>query len=301
MRLPHGARFNAATVGVDGRIDSAVEGVDAATKGGTCVGRARRDHSRECPRSAEYRGRQGRWDESRNGGQMTHALSDAATRRVARCSTSRGATNYYGRRRRPGDSEDLGGTFARGGSHSLEHTHHAASGRRDPDGGRASGTPMACSGIGKRPSSSLRIRCSLTGSATSSGYTSNPRSARWCSASTRNPSAGSRSRRPLLPLRPGQPERRTHDYVGHGTTSLFAALDVATGKVITRCQPRHRAIELRRFLQTIDETVPADLDVHLVLDNLSTHKATTVKRWLAQHRRYNLHFTPTSASWLNQM
>lgn len=106
---------------------------------------------------------------------------------------------------------------------------------------------------------------------------------------------------PLLPLRPGQPERRTHDYVRHGTTSLFAALDVATGKVITRCHPRHRAVEFRKFLAAIDAQVPADLEVHLILDNLSTHKAPTVKRWLAQHPRYHLHFTPTSSSWLNQV
>jgi transposase len=106
---------------------------------------------------------------------------------------------------------------------------------------------------------------------------------------------------PLLPLGPGQPERHTHDYVRHGTTSLFAALDVASGKVIARCHPRHRAVEFRKFLTAIDAAVPPDLDVHLILDNLSTHKAPTVKRWLAQHPRYQLHFTPTSASWLNQV
>jgi len=92
---------------------------------------------------------------------------------------------------------------------------------------------------------------------------------------------------PLLPLGPGQPERRTHDYVRHGTTSLFAALDVATGKVITRCHPRHRAVEFRRFLDTIDAAVPAELAIHLVLDNLSTHKAPTVKRWLERHPRFH--------------
>jgi transposase len=106
---------------------------------------------------------------------------------------------------------------------------------------------------------------------------------------------------PLLPLRPGQPARRTHDYTRYGTTSLFAALDVATGKVIARCHPRHRAVEFRKFLATIDAQVPAALDVHLILDNLSTHKAPTVQRWLAQHPRYHLHFTPTSSSWLNQV
>ena len=104
---------------------------------------------------------------------------------------------------------------------------------------------------------------------------------------------------PLLPMRPGMPERRTHDYVRHGTTSLFAALDVKTGTVIADCQPRHRAIEFRKFLDTIEAAVPPDLDVHLVLDNLSTHKAPTVRRWLAKRPRYHLHFTPTSSSWLN--
>ncbi|MBA4170514.1 MAG: IS630 family transposase [Chloroflexi bacterium] len=106
---------------------------------------------------------------------------------------------------------------------------------------------------------------------------------------------------PLLQLRPGQPERRTHDYTRHGTTSLFAALDIATGKVIAECHQRHRAREFRQFLNTIEAEVPADLDIHLVLDNYGTHKAPTVKRWLAQHPRYHLHFTPTSSSWLNQV
>jgi transposase len=107
---------------------------------------------------------------------------------------------------------------------------------------------------------------------------------------------------PLLPLRPGQVERRTHDYARHGTTSLFAALDVrAAGKVIGRCFPRHRAAEFRRFLDEIDAHVPPDLDVHLVLDNSATHKTALIKRWLAKRSRYHVHFTPTSASWINQV
>jgi transposase len=106
---------------------------------------------------------------------------------------------------------------------------------------------------------------------------------------------------PLLQLRPGQPQRRTHDYERHGTTSLFAALDVASGKVIARCHQRHRAREFRQFLTTIDQEVPGDLEIHLILDNYSTHKAPTVKRWLAQHPRYHLHFTPTSSSWMNHV
>ena len=106
---------------------------------------------------------------------------------------------------------------------------------------------------------------------------------------------------PLLPMRPGQIERRTHDYVRHGTTSLFAALDTATGKVIGSVQRRHRSIEFVKFLDQIDAAVPKDLDVHLVLDNYGTHKTVLVRRWLAKRPRYHLHFTPTSASWLNQV
>jgi transposase len=106
---------------------------------------------------------------------------------------------------------------------------------------------------------------------------------------------------PLLPLRPGQAERRTHDYERHGTTTLFAALDVATGNVIGECHGRHRAIEFRKFLDTIDAAVPHALDVHIVLDNYGTHKAPTVKRWLAKRARYHLHFTPTHGSWINQV
>ena len=106
---------------------------------------------------------------------------------------------------------------------------------------------------------------------------------------------------PLLPLRPGQAERRTHDYERHGTTTLFAALDVATGNVIGECRGRHRAIEFRKFLDTVDANVLPDMDVHIVLDNYGTHKAPTVKRWLAKRPRYHLHFTPTHGSWLNQV
>ena len=106
---------------------------------------------------------------------------------------------------------------------------------------------------------------------------------------------------PLLPLRPGQPERRTHDYVRHGTTSLFAALDVATGTIIGQCHRRHRHQEFLRFLKTIDVALPQDLHLHLVLDNYATHKTPRVQRWLLAHPRFRLHFTPTSASWLNQV
>jgi transposase len=104
---------------------------------------------------------------------------------------------------------------------------------------------------------------------------------------------------PLLPMRPGQVERRTHDYQRHGTTSLFAALDVASGKVIGECHRRHRSIEFRKFLDTMDAAVPQNLDVHLILDNYGTHKTPTTRRWLVRHPRYHVHFTPTSASWIN--
>lgn len=104
---------------------------------------------------------------------------------------------------------------------------------------------------------------------------------------------------PLLPMRPGQIERRTHDYKRHGTTSLFAALDVKTGRVIGQCHRRHRAIEFRKFLDAIDQAVPESLEVHLILDNYGTHKTQTIQRWLAKRPRYHLHFTPTSASWIN--
>jgi transposase len=106
---------------------------------------------------------------------------------------------------------------------------------------------------------------------------------------------------PLLPLRPGQVERRTHDYVRHGTTSLFAALDVAAGRVIGRCYPRHRAVEFRKFLDEVEARLPPDLDVHLVLDNSATHKTKLIRDWLAKRPRYQVHFTPTSASWINQV
>jgi transposase len=104
---------------------------------------------------------------------------------------------------------------------------------------------------------------------------------------------------PLLPMRPGQIERRTHDYSRHGTTSLFAALEVATGKVIGACHPRHRSVEFRKFLDHIDASVPSDLDVHIILDNYGTHKTALIQRWLAKRPRYHLHFTPTGSSWLN--
>jgi transposase len=104
---------------------------------------------------------------------------------------------------------------------------------------------------------------------------------------------------PILPLMPGVPERQTHDYVRNGTTNLYAALEVASGKVIAEMTPRHRAEEFRRFLNLIERSVPEGLDVHVVLDNSSTHKTPQIQRWLKRHPRFTLHFTPTYSSWLN--
>jgi transposase len=106
---------------------------------------------------------------------------------------------------------------------------------------------------------------------------------------------------PILPLAPGLPERRTHDYSRHGTISLFAALDVATGKVIGETHRRHRSVEFRSFLERIDTEVPNELEVHVVLDNSSTHKTPLIKRWLLRHSRFHVHFTPTYSSWINQV
>lgn len=106
---------------------------------------------------------------------------------------------------------------------------------------------------------------------------------------------------PMLPMRPGQAARRSHDYKRHGVTSLFAALDIATGRVIGKCYPRHRAKEFRRFLDEIEANVPKGFDVHLVMDNYATHKTQLIRDWLAKRPRWHVHLTPTSSSWLNQV
>jgi len=106
---------------------------------------------------------------------------------------------------------------------------------------------------------------------------------------------------PVLPMRPGQLERGTPEYQRHGTTTLFAALDVATGNVIGKCYPRHRTVEFIKFLRHIDQSVPRELDIHLITDNYATHKSPPVKAFLAKRPRFHLHFTPTHASWLNQV
>ncbi len=106
---------------------------------------------------------------------------------------------------------------------------------------------------------------------------------------------------PVLPMMPGMPERRTHDYVRHGVTTLFAALDVATGEVIGSIHRRHRAVEFKKFLTKLDKEVPSHLDVHLICDNYGTHKSPAVRKWLEAHPRFHMHFTPTYSSWLNQV
>jgi transposase len=106
---------------------------------------------------------------------------------------------------------------------------------------------------------------------------------------------------PVLPMMPGMPEKRTHDYVRHGTSSLFAAFNIADGKVIASMHRRHRSLEWLKFLKKIDAQVPAELDVHVVCDNYATHKTPAIQTWLANHPRFHMHFTPTSASWLNQV
>jgi transposase len=106
---------------------------------------------------------------------------------------------------------------------------------------------------------------------------------------------------PMLPMRPSQPARRSHDYKRHGTTSLFAALDIATGRVIGKCYARHRAIEFRKFLDEVEAAVPTDLDVHLVIDNYATHKAPLIRNWFNRRPRWHVHLTPTSSSWINQV
>ena len=106
---------------------------------------------------------------------------------------------------------------------------------------------------------------------------------------------------PVLPMMPGMPERRTHDYLRHGITSLFAAFNIADGTVISQLHRRHRAIEFRKFLAAIDKAVPTELDVHLVCDNYATHNTPEIKTWLARRPRFHVHFTPTGSSWMNQV
>ena len=172
-------------------------------------------------------------------------------------------------------------------------TAHGSACRRSVGSGGRLGSSRTLS----TTSSCHRTRCSSTRFVTSSGSTSTRPTLRWCCASTRSHrSKRSTAPLPVLPLIPGTPERRTHDYRRHGTTNLYAALDVASGHVIADMTPRHRAEEFRRFLNLIDHSVPADLDVHVIVDNNATHKTPAIQRWLLRHPRFTLHFTPTYSS-----
>jgi transposase len=153
--------------------------------------------------------------------------------------------------------------------------------------------------IAPRRSSCRAIHSSSTRSATSSGCIWTRQIALWCCVWTRRVRfKRSIARRRCCPC-PGQIERRTHDYKRPGTTSLFAALDAKTGKIIGQTHRRHRSAELRTFLDSIEKNVPAEMDVHLILDNYGTHKTQLIRNWLVKRPRFHLHFTPTSASWLN--
>jgi transposase len=160
--------------------------------------------------------------------------------------------------------------------------------------------PSVCSRIARTPGSCRRIRSSSTRSRTSSGCTSTRPSEPWCCAWTRSPrSRPWTARRRSCRCCPAPPSAPPTTHKRHGTSSLYAALDITTGKVIGSLHARHRAIEFKKFLTTIEKEVPADLTVHLVLDNASTHKTPAIQKWLLAHPRFVVHFTPTSSSWLN--
>src|SRR5215469_9700847 len=164
----------------------------------------------------------------------------------------------------------------------------------------ASGRLSACNRTAAKRSSSRPTRCSSTRCATLSASTWPRLSAWWCCASMRN----RRSRPWTAPsrcCRCARDRRNAHDYTRHATLSLFAALDAATGKVVGRCFARHRAREFRAFLNTVEASVPDDLDVHIIIDNVSSHKTQAIRNWFAKRPRWHVHYTPTSASWLNQV
>lgn len=169
-------------------------------------------------------------------------------------------------------------------------------------GRRLRGDGSACSRIGSERSSCRPIRCSWRKCATSSGFICRRPSAPWCCVSTRRARCRPPYRtQPLLPMRPGQAERRTHDYKRHRTTSLFAALDVKAGTIVGKCMPRHRAAKFRKFLDEVERNVPDGLDVHVVMDNYGTHKTKLIRAWFAKRPRWHVHFTPTSACGINQV
>ena len=160
-----------------------------------------------------------------------------------------------------------------------------------------SGAPSVCSRTASRLSSSPPIRCLWRKYAISSGSTGRHPNAQSCCVSMRK----ARCRRSTVRNRCCRCGPGTHDYKRHGTTSLFAALDVKAGTIVGKCMARHRASEFRKFLDEIERNVPANLDVHIVMDNYATHKTKPIRNWFAKRPRWNVHFTPTSASWINQV
>src|SRR3989442_2387797 len=234
---------------------------------------------------------------ARDGRQVANAVCAGAPRGLVRRAAAGGASHHHRRGDRAGGCAHAGKHAAR--RDALEHPRDGPSSRPQP---RDHQPHLACVPVAAASQRNLQAiprsaagcrRCAI-----SWGCTSTRRSTPWCSAWTRS----RRFKRwiaPLLPMRPGKPERRTHDYKRHGTTSLFAALDAKSGKVIGQTHRRHRSIEFRKFLDRIDASLPADRDVHLILDNYRTHKTPLIPAWFAQRPRVHLHFTPTYGSWLN--
>src|SRR3954468_20810638 len=155
------------------------------------------------------------------------------------------------------------------------------------------GLPLVCSHIARRASHFPATRCSWTKFETSSVFICHRQIGRVLSVDEKSQIQALDREQPVLPMMPGIPERRTHSYVRHGTTSLFAALDVASGFVIGKCYKRHRASEFLDFLKQIDAHVPHSLDVHIIMDNYATHKTAVIRSWLARRPHYHVHFTPT--------
>ena len=239
-------------------------------------------------------GHRATWPRSGARGFAEHRLGRADRRAAAGA-----AADDHRRAGRRGDHQDAGDARPKDATHWSTRSMAARSGSRRRRC-RGSGGRSGCSRTARTPSSSPRTRCSSTRSTTSSGSISTRPSAPSCSASTRSP----RSRRWTAPRRscrccpasPSAPRTTTSAPAPRASTPRWTS---RTGKVIGALHSRHRAIEFKQFLHTIDREVPADLDVHLVLDNSSTHKTPAIQKWLLAHPRFVLHFTPTSSSWLN--
>ena len=232
-------------------------------------------------------------------GQMAHALSGEATRRAAGRAPARGAPHGQRCGCRAGADPHVGNEAGR--RHPLEHPVHGAGLRAEPEHGQSDLARL------RAEAASHRDVQAVEGSAVHREkvrdivglYLHPPDRALVLCVDEKSQIQALDRTQPLLPMRPGQVERRSHDYIRHGTTSLFAALDAKSGTVIGQLHRRHRTLEFRKFLDTIDAAVPAALDVHLILANYGTHKTPLIHRWLARRPRFHLHFTPTGSSWLN--